>query len=490
MTYQTIPFSSIDLGTRGRTQYSGIEELAESIEHNGLIQPIVLTPEIDHLCNQLGSRYVSTTGKFLLLAGGRRFHALQLLGVTELHHGVSSEPGRYGYVLKGEQGTELSNLLTEIAENCDRVDIPWQDNVRMIVKATRLLRRDAFANGHEIIMRDMGAILGVPYHDLRCAEALHDDLIANPGDYAACPSIRYAYTALLKKNEKVLKDRLVKKTLGVQVQDGPKQERKEGDALAQSRDVSGLDIGETAVQSTVIPLSQRFFHHNGINMMYKPDFRVDHIICDPDFAVSKERLEAGAVGSGDGVAQDDVETSLSDLSNFVHLAFECIKPNGFLVFFYDLDHHEKLQSWCAAAGFAVQRWPFIWHKTDYRSNASPQSNMTKCFEYAMVCRKPGAVLATSPVMSLFAHPSASATKEFGHPFAKPRAVWNYLYNAVCIKGQTVFDPFVGSGSAALSAIEFGLNPIGCEIQEQHFNTLILNLQREYKKLLGENVRFE
>jgi len=116
--------------------------------------------------------------------------------------------------------------------------------------------------------------------------------------------------------------------------------------------------------------------------------------------------------------------------------------------------------------------------------------MTKCFEYAMVCRKPGAVLAVSPVMSLFAHPSASATKEFGHPFAKPRAVWNYLYNACCIKGQTVFDPFVGSGSAALSAIEFGLNPIGCEIQEQHYNTLILNLQREYKKLLGENVRFE
>jgi ParB-like chromosome segregation protein Spo0J len=489
MTQTTIPFSSIDLGQRGRTQYSGIEELAESISHNGLIQPLVLVeqevPAGPDVMDGIVSRY-------LLLAGGRRFHALQLLGVTELHHGVSSEPGRYGYVLKGEQGTELSNLLTEIAENCDRQDIPWQDNVRMIVKATRLLRRDAFANGHEIIMRDMGAILGVPYHDLRCAEALHDDLIANPGDYAACPSIRYAYTALLKKNEKVLKDQLVKRTLGVKVQDGPKPERKEGDANATGELNSSAvaNVWETDVQSTIIPLSQRFFHTNGINWLHENPQSVDHVICDPDFAVSKERLEAGAVNSGDGVAQDSVEDSIADLLHFIVGAYSAIKPNGFLVFFCDLDHWNMLYRQTISVGFATQRWPFLWHKTDYRSNASPQSNMTKCFEYAMVCRKPGAVLATSPVMSLFAHPSASATKDFGHPFAKPRAVWNYLYNACCIKGQTVFDPFVGSGSAALSAIEFGLNPIGCEIQEQHYNTLILNLQREYKKLLGENVRFE
>jgi len=484
MTYQTIPFSSIDLGTRGRTQYSGIEELAESISHNGLIQPIVLVEQTTSDTSADG--YIQETTKYSLLAGGRRFHALQLLGVTELHHGVSSEPGRYGYVLKGEQGTELSNLLTEIAENCDRVDIPWQDNVRMIVRATRLLRRDAFANGHEIIMRDMGAILGVPYHDLRCAEALHDDLIANPGDYAACPSIRYAYTALLKKNEKVLKDKLVKKTLGVKVQDGPKPEVKmpDGSTLITYEQADAI----LPVQS--IPLSERFKNMNGLDYLTVNPERFDHIICDPDFAISQERLEAGAVGAGEGVAQDNIEASLADLQFFIKQSFRALRSNGFLVFFYDLDHHEKLQSWCAAAGFAVQRWPFIWHKTDYRSNASPQSNMTKCFEYAMVCRKPGAVLATSPIMSLFSHPSASATKDFGHPFAKPRAVWNYLYNACCIKGQTVFDPFVGSGSAALSAIEFGLNPIGCEIQEQHYNTLILNLQREYKKLLGENVRFE
>lgn len=474
----TIPFSSIDLGDRGRTEYSGIEELAESISHNGLIQPIVLTPIGDY----------TYAPSFQLLAGGRRYHALRFLGVTELHHGVSSEPGRYGYVLKGEQGNELSNLLTEIAENCDRVDVPWQDEVRMIVKAARLLRKDTYDKGREIIMRDMGSILGVSYHDLRCAEALHDDLIANPQDYAGCPSIRYAYTVLLKKSEKAVKQRLVEKTMGVRVQDGPRPVENvlsDGQAM--------LDSLPDLVPTTVVPLSQRFTHEDGIQKMLETKLGspfCDHIICDPDFAVSKKRLEAGAVASSAGVAQDNVEESLIDLQTFIELSFYAIKPNGFLVFFYDLDHHEKLQSWCEAAGFAVQRWPFIWHKTDYRSNASPQSNMTKCFEYAMVCRKPGAVLAVSPVMSLFACPSVSATKEFGHPFAKPREVWKYLYNAVCIKGQTVFDPFVGSGSAALSAIEWGLNPIGCEIQEQHYNTLILNLQREYKKLLGNHVRFE
>jgi len=179
-TPQTIPFTSIDLGVRGRTEYHDIESLAESIEHNGLIQPIVLSDKDQ-------SDYPNFDGSgnercYNLVAGGRRYHALKSLGVTELHHGVTSVPGTYGYVLKSETGTELSNLLTEIAENCDRADIPWQDNVRMIVKAARLVRRDGYAKGHEIVMRDMGSTLGVPYQYIRCAEALHDEHIANPQD--------------------------------------------------------------------------------------------------------------------------------------------------------------------------------------------------------------------------------------------------------------------------------------------------------------------
>lgn len=469
---ETILLSQIDIGVRGRTEYHGIEQLAESLEHNGLVQAIILAPKED------GEGYQ-------LIAGGRRLHAIMLLGVTEVHHAVTSEPGRYGFLLKGEPGTELTNLLTEIAENLDRHDVDWRDEVRMLVRAARLVKKDAYDKGHAIIMRDLGTILGCGYQDYRAAEVIHDDLIANPQDYAACPSIRGATQVLLKKNQRFLEAEAVKRSIrpAVSVQSEPKLE---GEAVAPI--VGLLEI--LPVPPTIIPLTSRFRHMNGLRWLMENANAVDHIICDPDFAVSKERLAAGATLSAEGVAQDSVETSLGDLQAFINLSFGSLRDKGFLVFFYDLDHHEKCQGWATDAGFAVQRWPFIWHKTDYRSNASPQSNTCKNMEYAMICRKPGAVLSGPQMSSIFACASGNTAKDFGHPFAKPRELWTKIYQMCCIKGQMVFDPFMGSGSSTVTAIEFGLNPIGCEVQEQHYNSAILNLQKCYRKLLGDNVTFQ
>lgn len=141
-------------------------------------------------------------------------------------------------------------------------------------------------------------------------------------------------------------------------------------------------------------------------------------------------------------------------------------------------------------GWAVQRWPIIWHKTDYRSNGAPAYNFCKNLEYAMVCRKPGAVLAKSPQMSsIVSIPSGPVVDSLGHPFSKPRDLWKFVYSAITSPGQTVFDPFVGRGSSVLAALDLGLVPYGTEIQEAHYNGLITNLQTYYTNRLGPNVRF-
>lgn len=448
----TILLSQIDLGVRGRTEYRDIEQLAESIEQNGLIQPIVLVPnEIkDEDGTLLDVRYN-------LIAGGRRINALLALGTDYLYHATTSTVGRPGYLLKGEAGTELSNLLTEIAENRDRADMTWQDEVKMLVRATRMIQENT--PEHTIVLRDFGVMLGVNYQDIRIAVKIHDDLIASPESYRQCDSMRKALSILLDKEARYVQSLLVKKpspTGLVQV-------------------VPGQEAAPAVRPQVTIDLSRSLILGDGIATLRTAS--VDHVICDPDFAVSKERLEAGVVGAAAGVAQLSIDHSLDELHDFIEAAAVAIRPNGFLVFFYDLDHHEKLQQWCAAAGFQVQRWPLIWHKTDYRSNASPQSNFTKNIEYAMVCRKPGATLAKSPQMSsIFAAASGPTTKSFGHPFAKPEALWRWIYDAVTVPGQTVFDPFAGSGSATVAALAHGLNPIACEIQEQHYNSLVLNVQ--------------
>lgn len=468
--FPPIHFTAIDRSTRIRTQHNGIPELAESITHNGLIQPLVLSPKGDDT--------------YLLNAGGRRSEALATLlsaGLWDgfLHHGVTSTPGRYGYVLKEETGTELSNLLTEIAENLDRQDLPWQDNLKGIVKAARLLQREAAEQNRLIVQRDLGAIIGCGYQDLRAALAIYDDFIANPKDYELATTIRNAYQVLLTKQtrfvEKLYNDRTLivapKPSPSVEVQSEPKQEEE--------------------ASPVHVPLTSNFFNTDWRTAWQTlPQF--DHIVTDPDYALSPETLAQGvgtnAAVSASGVAQLSIDESLSQMRELIRVAFALTR--GYFVFFYDLDHHEKLKAMTEGVGFAVQRWPLIWHKLDYRSNAAPSHNFCKNVEYAMVCRKPGATLAVPGQMSsIFSCNAAGVARDLGHPFAKPSGLWQWIFKAICHPGQTVWDPCCGVGSMPLAALEMGLCPSGCEVSPDHYNRLLVNLQAAYTRRLGSHVTF-
>jgi len=474
MIPETILLEQVDLGDRGRTSYNRIEELAQSIKDNGLIQPIVLVP----LCD--GPSGLNC--HFGLDAGGRRFRALQLLETKVLYHATTSDPTRPGFVLKGEdQSAPLKRLFTEIAENLDRDNLDWRDEMRLLTRAYRLSEAEANAEGKHILMRDFGAMLGVGYAELQAAVAIHDDVVVNPERYKDCQGIRAAYTTLLKINAEEMNKLAAAKS----IQRSPLMDRTDEPVV----EVRAQDEPER-VAPIHLPLSQAFFNQDAIEFMKGlPAEKFDHIITDPDYGVSKERLAASVSGASAGVAHETIQHSLASMAAFIVESFRLIKPQGFLVFWYDLDHHEKLQQMASNIGFAVQRWPLIWHKTDYRSNAAPAHNFCKNIEYAMVCRKPNAVLTKVQMSSVYQCPSGEIVRELGHPFAKPYELWTWIYTAVAIKGQSVFDPFFGCASSSIAALRWGLRPVGCEISPEHYAGGIMNLQTAYRKELGNNVTF-
>jgi site-specific DNA-methyltransferase (adenine-specific) len=477
---ETIPFELIELGERGRTVYQRIEELAQSIHDNGLIQPIVLVPLSIPVS---GDTEITNHVMYGLDAGGRRFAALKQLGVKELYHATTSDPQRPGYVLKGEdQGTPLRRLFTEIAENLDRDNLDWRDEMRLLTRAYRLAETEANAEGKHILMRDFGAMLGVGYADLQAATVIHDDVVKNPERYKDCNGIRAAYSVLLKQNAQELTKISALKSM----QTTP---LKVSQIMVSNEPLVPAQIVPEQPEISV-PLSQSFYNHNALDFMYDmPHSQFDHIITDPDYAVSVELLESNMSNAAAGVVQESVEHSLADMQRFIKLSWNVIKPQGFLVFFYDLDHHEKLQRMAIETGYAVQRWPLIWVKSDYRSNAAPAHNFCKNIEYAMVCRKPSSVLARAQLSSVYTCATGTVTRDFGHPFAKPLELWQWIYSAICIKGQVVYDPFVGRGSSAVAAIKWGLRPIGSETNPDHYHGLLHNLQTFYRKELGPHVQF-
>jgi site-specific DNA-methyltransferase (adenine-specific) len=56
-----------------------------------------------------------------------------------------------------------------------------------------------------------------------------------------------------------------------------------------------------------------------------------------------------------------------------------------------------------------------------------------------------------------------------HPTVKPQALMQYLIRLVTTEGATVLDPFLGSGSTAVAAVELGRHYIGYELSPEYFD---------------------
>jgi len=464
----TIQFNQIILRDRVRSQYNNIDSLADSIATVGLLCPIILSPLPD--------------GTFLLEDGGRRHRALESLGVTEVFHATTGQPGRPGYVLKSEVSTPEGSKLTELIANLHREDLDWRDEVKLLVQAYRLRKQQADLDGEKLYYSTFGKMVGNYTHtDINAAVQIHDELVAHPEKFAGFNTLLQAYGGMIKETTRVLEGLMV----NTRAQPSPTVGEY---AVSLVDGIINTMEGKTEPVVPVIALAP-FRLGNSLDWMERERPMFDHIICDPDFAIAPEVLDSQNTGSAQGgVIQESIEHSLDDLGRLIKLAYNCCR--SYFVFFYDLDHHEKLQRCCKEFDWLVQRWPITWFKTDHRSNGAPQHNFTKNVEWAMVCRKPSATLATPAPSSVIALPSGETTKQFGHPFAKPVDLWTRIYSAVCHKGQSVFDPFMGSGSSTIAAIRYGLAPSGMELNPDHYHRAILNVQEEYRRQLGGEVRFE
>lgn len=73
-----------------------------------------------------------------------------------------------------------------------------------------------------------------------------------------------------------------------------------------------------------------------------------------------------------------------------------------------------------------------------------------------------------------------------HPNQKPVALLRFVLEQMGARpGQTVVDPFMGSGSTGVAALRLGMNFIGCEIDADHFRTAEGRLKLEQQTVQYE-----
>src|SRR6266478_5492358 len=158
--------------------------------------------------------------------------------------------------------------------------------------------------------------------------------------------------------------------------------------------------------------------------------------------------------------------------------------------------------------------PILWFKIGNRTNESgggssgyygkpyqPGAIIKNDHEHILMLRKPGGYRTTPMIqkalsmlqraeMDAWMRPVWSdirgASLRAGHPAPFPTELAERLIRMFSFAGDTVLDPFAGSGSTAVAAIRAGRNSISVEIEDEYLNAATRRAASEADSRLIEN----
>lgn len=472
---EQIALSDIIVEDRQRKEYGDLDSMADSIKHVGLIQPIVLAK--------------LENGKHRLMAGGRRYEALKLGGFTHVFHGVTCDKTRPGFVFNDEN-LDLDRMFEiELEENTKRKDMTWQEEVLNIYKVHTLRKNRAATEHKEWGYKQTGRLMGVEVAKVGYTINIAKQLINDPeGPVAKAATYSDGLRIMMQRKEDEINKELARRTL-----DQAKQNREAavsaipvpkldaGDGLPQD-----LELVEPPKEELVVPLTQMLHLGDCLNYLKTvSDGHFNHCITDTPYAIDMDMLDQsnphGGMNDIDRIRETHkVDENLEFLAALIPEVFRVTDDNGFFVTWCDIMTWQFLYDRGIEAGFRVQRWPVTWQKMHQCMNQMAQYNFTKSTEIAIVMRKPGATLARPATTCVVMANNDRERKKFGHPFVKPFEIWEFLAKHVAIPGQKILEPCAGVGSGVLSLLEMGFKVDACEIDETHFNKLVLNVQEFYQ----------
>ena len=442
-----LPVSLVTIGERQRKDYGNIDDLADSLDRYGLIQPIVLADDNT------------------LIAGGRRLAAAIALGWTEI------KVCYYGSL------TEEERLELELEENVRRLDINWQERVLAIADIHNRRRSKGALSGDRWTERATGELLGQNQASVHFALVAAELLSAGDEEVMECENM-FAFTRLLlqRKEDEVLREAALEQdytNTQVEVVDGQLVPR-----IRESPQTRGV----IAIQC---------YNRDAVEFLQHNDQQFDHIITDPPYGINTENIEQTNIGLDVSRTANEhqVTENLVLVSEFIEAAYTATKETAFCVFWCDQEHWHLFKEWAIRVGWRVQRWPLVWIKTDVCQNSAAQYNFTKRTEIAMVLRKPNAVLAKHCGCNYWIG-QGEDKQQFSHPFAKPLDLHKWVIESVSHTGQTILDPFAGSGTCPAACILLDRRPVAVELVEVHYNECLNNLKRTYRQVYGEETQFQ
>lgn len=405
----------------------GIVELLNSIEAHGLLQPVVVRQD---------------NGVYTLVAGERRVRAIRTLaemGGTYRFGGIDWISNTIPAVSLGELDP-LAAESAELEENIRRVNLSWQERAAATLRLADIRKRQALATGRALpSVGDLASEVR-PEGQREWAEnqTQQEIVIAanlDKPEVAKAPSLAEAWKAL-KRHEEAQRNVALARTVGATF------------SSAMHTLVNADCLKWMASQS-----GEQF----------------DVILTDPPYGI-----DADAFGDAGGrlVAQthqyDDAAIAVPPFADFYRLA----KAEAHLYACCDIDFFHEWKAAAQAAGWYVHRTPLINFKRDGSRVPLPQHGPQRKYELILY-----AIKGKKPVTRIY--PDVIETHgdpNLAHGAQKPVALFIDLLRRSIRPGDSVLDPFAGTGTAIVAAHELQCKCTAIEMNEQYYGIALKRLQ--------------
>jgi len=78
--------------------------------------------------------------------------------------------------------------------------------------------------------------------------------------------------------------------------------------------------------------------------------------------------------------------------------------------------------------------------------------------------------------------AVGAIKNKLHPCPKPEKFTAWMVDKVSVDGETILDPFMGSGTCGVACVATGRNFVGIELEERYFQVACRRIEQAYAQL--------
>lgn len=187
------------------------------------------------------------------------------------------------------------------------------------------------------------------------------------------------------------------------------------------------------------------------------------VITDPPYMI-------GAISTGDTKSKGGSWVDLMNASFWYRAwmaeSWRVLKDGGYMVIFTNWRSVPMLMKACADAKIPTSSLA-VWDK-EWIGPASP-AQLRPTYEMMLFCGKGTARIDNRSQSDIFRHKwMAAHSAQSGHPAQKPVPLLKQVVELVTKPGESVCDPFMGSGTTGIAAVSAGRTFHGYDGDAEHF----------------------